>query len=228
MNKYVLVACECSQVVTKAFRSAGYIAFSCDLVDQYGGHPEWHIKRDCLQVISSPTFITCDGVKHSVPRWDLVIAHPPCTYLAKVQFYRYDRSRYGDDYVNNRIAERDNAVKFFRSILSCYPTFCDHLCVENPVGYMESMVPSSQSIQPYDFGHQASKETCLWLYNLPLLQGTNKVVCPRVWNDREHSYTSPWWLKSVYMTDPVERARYRSQTFQGIADAMVSQWGKLL
>lgn len=228
-NKYVLVACECSQKVCKAFRDIGYTAFSCDLVDQYGGHPEWHIKADALETISYPVFTTTDGVKHSVPRWDIVIAFPPCTYLARVQFPLYDRKKYGNAYVDDRISNRDKAINFFRSIMSSYPTYCDHLAIENPIGTINYWVKSpSQIIRPCEFGDDASKATCLWLYNLPLLTPTN-IIEPTMVIDPENGRPNcKWFADTRSITDPVLRSRVRSETFPGVAKAMADQWGKVL
>lgn len=203
----VLVACEESQAVCKAFRALGHEAYSCDLKPCSGGHPEWHIQCDALKLLSYP--------------WDLVIAHPPCTYLSnagarhlyKNHVLQFDRYNLGVE-----------AASFFYCFLNCS---VPRVCVENPLPSKVFGLPApSQVIQPYMFGHPFSKRTLLWLKNLPLLVPTDVVKpvacwCPSGSYVRTHSAAA----KGQFTRN---RAENRSKTFPGVASAMAAQWGCLL
>lgn len=198
----VLIACECSQVVCIAFRMAGFEAFSCDIQPSYGGHPEWHIQGDALAVLYSRS-------------WDLVIAHPPCTYLTKAgsQLLYPVPGQLNPE----RYALGLEAREFFMAFYD-YP---GRIAIENPTPCkVFDLPPYSQAIEPYMFGHPCTKRTLLWLHRLPILMATDIVVPTYSWcgSHRPKGATSPG----------VRSARLRSQTFEGVAAAMVAQWGPLL
>ena len=201
----VLVACECSQKVCKAFRRRSIEAFSCDIQDCYGGCPQWHIKGDVLEVLN-------DG-------WDLVIAHPPCTYLSKVQGNLiFERLSNGASVVRDydRLYSGIRAAIFFRSFLECSARF---VCVENPLMLRcYGIRPPDCVIQPFEFGEPFSKATGLWLRNLPPLMPTD-IIDPslvRSWHRVVPGFSKATKFKQV---------RLRSETFQGVANAIASQYG---
>lgn len=198
MTLKVLVACEESQTVCKAFRAKGHEAYSCDILPCSGGHPEWHIQDDVLNHLKG---------------WDLIIAHPPCTFLSVSGIHWNNRGRGWE--------ETDKALDFVRGIFAA-PV--DKLCLENPVSIISSRIRKpDQIIQPYQFGHDASKKTCLWLKGLPPLEPT-EYVPPRVVNGKNRwgNQTDSGQNK----LGPSEtRAQQRSTTYQGIAEAMADQWG---
>lgn len=202
----VLVACEESQAVCKEMRLLGHEAYSADIQDCSGGYPEWHIKGDVLPIINGRCrFVTCDGVRHEISdKWDMLIAHPPCTFLAKAGA---NSMRVNGDIVPDRYAKALAARDFFLKFLSAD---CDHIAVENPVPLSIVGFPRySQLIQPFEFGDPFSKKTCLWLKGLPPLMGT--VICS--------DYVS--------YTAQHRSAKMRSKTFPGIAAAMADQWSRL-
>ena len=163
----VLVACEESQEVCKAFRARGHEAYSCDIQECSGGHPEWHIQGDCLFIINgNSSFITADGKWHDLNnRWDLIIAHPPCTDLA-VSGARWFPEKQKD------FRQQKACVFFMQMALAD----CDRIAIENPIGIMSSVYRKpDQIIQPWQFGHGETKATCLWLKGLPHLVPTNIV-----------------------------------------------------
>lgn len=203
----ILVACEESQEVTKAFRELGHEAYSCDIIECSGGHPEWHIQDDCLRIIngavSVPYFITNDDSVHNVPtKWDMIIAFPPCTDLAVSGAKWFEEKR--------KDGRQQKSIDFFLTIANAN---CDKIAIENPVGIMSTYYKKpTQIIQPWQFGHGETKRTCLWLKNLPKLKPTNIV------NGRD---------QRVWRIGPsVDRAKLRSKTYTGIAKAMAEQWGK--
>lgn len=205
MNKYVLIACECSQVVTSEFRKLGYEAYSCDLVKCYGGHPEWHIIADAAQVVQGyAQFPLQNGRWVTVPRyWDLIIAHPPCTMLSHVSAVAYNQGKHSDEDVAF-------ARTFFLKMLYAP---CRHVAVENPAPMSRSgLPPYSQIIQPWQFGHEYSKRICLWLEGLPPLLPM-RAACQ---NHRQ-------WNKHC-----AGNARRRSHFWEYVAEAMAVQWGALL
>ena len=224
----VLVACEESQEVCKAFRARGHEAYSCDIQECSGGHPEWHIQDDVLRILNGykgggygcPWFTTNDGVNHDTPeRWDLIIAHPPCTDLA-VSGARWFPEKQKD------FRQQKACVFFMQMILAD----CDRIAVENPIGIMSSVYRKpDQIIQPYQFGHHVRKATCLWLKGLPPLAPTD-VVDPGELD--EHGFTIGAAMqmarddngKIIPWNDP-RTAKARSKTFPGIARAMAEQWG---
>lgn len=222
----VLVACEESQVVCKAFREKGHLAFSCDIQECSGGHPEWHIKGDVLRLLNGNCdFTTMDGTYHLLQgKWDLIIAHPPCTYFSNatmVNLGRKDRPEvFNDEWKQRFYANRERAFEFVKTI---YNAECEKICIENVVGYLSTHFKKpSQYIEPYYFGDPWKKKTCLWLKNLPKLEKNNEVIPKGKWV-RHH-------LKSKndlvgYENGGVYSAKERSRTFIGIAKAMAEQWG---
>lgn len=198
----VLVACEESQTVCKAFRARGHEAYSADILEPSGGHPEWHILGDVLPLINGRCkFRTIDGASHEVAgRWDMIIAFPPCTHLA-VSGARWFPQKRAD-------GRQQAAIDFFMQLVTAD---CDKIAVENPVSIMSTEYRKpDQTFQPWQFGHGASKKTCLWLKNLQPLKPTNIVDGreQRVWK----------------MPPSADRARNRAKTFTGVADAMAAQW----
>lgn len=218
----VLIACEESQTVCKAFRERGHEAYSCDLQEPSGGHPEWHILGDALKAVAGGAIFTMDGEAHEVGKWDMLIAHPPCTYLTSAGSMRLIRvAADGKKWIN---AERYNrmrkAVRFFKAFLF---TDVPLICVENPAPmHICELPPYSQIIQPYMFGHPYTKRTCLWLRGLPLLEPTCQVKPMARWVDTGHGRTTRTKLDGIH-----SRAKDRSKTFPGIAKAMAEQWGDL-
>lgn len=216
----ILVACEESQAVTIELRKLGHVAFSCDIIDCSGGHPEWHIKQDVLPLLNGNCFFkTCDAVEHTIPcSWDMIIAFPPCTYLTKASAVRM---RVNGNIVPERYAKAMDAKKFFLSILNAD---CDKVAVENPVPLSIVGLPGySQIIQPYQFGHPYTKKTCLWLKNLPQLRPTDIVsdgITPYVNGGCKDSHGNYRRFQGRKERDP----KVRSKTFPGIAHAMATQW----
>lgn len=213
----VLVACEESQRVCQAFRQRGHEAYSCDIQDCSGGHPEWHIKGDALAVVNGRCeFITQDGVKHRIDgKWDLLIAHPPCTYLSAVA----TRHLYKGGKLNQeRYQKGVEAAEFFQKFLSAD---CDKICVENPVHFKIFGLPKyTQIIHPYWFGDPFDKRTCLWLRGLPELVPTDMLT---EWNNCSQKAGEVG--KSWYTQGGKDRQKNRAKTFPGIARAMAEQWG---
>ena len=219
----VLVACEESQAVCKAFREKGHEAYSCDIIDCSGGHPEWHIEQDVIPLLNGNCeFETVDGIKHKiVGKWDMIIAHPPCTYLTVTGNRWFNVERYGEKAIQ-RQKDRKEAIKFFMEIANAD---CEKIVIENPIGVMSTVWRKpEQIIQPYMFGHSAAKKTCLWLKGVEPLNATNEVEPPeRVKFDS--GKTMPKWYADLWNLPREERSRLRSKTFQGIAEAMAEQWG---
>ena len=194
----VLVACEESQAVCKAFRNKGAEAFSCDLKDCSGGHPEWHIKGNALDYLDDD--------------WDLIIAHPPCTYLTIAGSIWLSRDC-------TRLSKGFEAADFFMKFYNCK---CDKVCIENPVPMkVFNLPPYSQIIYPYNFGAESKKKTCLWLKGLPLLKPTKQIdpdtipMYIREYKGKKKTCTQ-WYSNGNSVT--------RSKTFPEIAEAMADQW----
>lgn len=195
----ILVACEESQAVTKAFRARGHEAYSCDILPCSGGHPEWHIQ---------------DDVRKHLEGWDLIIAHPTCTYLTNSGVCWLHKDP-------NRWQLLDEAAEFFKVFINAP---CDKVAIENPIPHKYAVerigCKYDQIIQPWMFGHKERKATCLWLKGLAPLQGTNNVKeemlkLPKKEQHRIH-----------YLSPGPDRAKLRSKTFPGIAKAMAEQWGR--
>lgn len=219
----VLVACEESQAVTKAFRLVGHEAYSCDIEPCSGGHPEWHIHNDCLDLLDGHCeFYTFDGRYHRIDgTWDIIIAHPPCTYLTNAG-NKWFKPEYKDRFPD-REAKRDDAVKFFMDI---WYSNCDRVAIENPQGVMSSRFrPPDQYIEPYMFGDAAKKKTGLWLRGLATLRPTN-VVKPVIVECKSGAKEPKWHIDTMRLP-PAQRSKARSKTYPGIAHAMADQWGNL-
>lgn len=208
----VLIGCEESQAVCKAFRAMGHEAYSCDLKPCSGGHPEWHLQMDIFEAIGSR-------------KWDMMIAFPDCTYLTVTanKWLKDQPERKSGALVGAKRREaRSRAIEFFKALaLSDIP----RIAIENPVGCMSTEFRKpDQIIQPYQFGHKEQKKTCLWLKNLPLLVPTD-VVEPEPYHITASGKTMPrWYAYADKSNGQAARAEIRSKTFQGIADAMADQW----
>ena len=204
----ILVACEESQAVTKELRRLGHEAYSCDIIECSGGHPEWHIKGDVLPLLNGDcAFNTMDGENHYLSgRWDMIIAFPPCTDLA-VSGARHFAKKRAD-------GRQQASIDFFMKFANAH---CDMIAIENPVGIMSTRFRKpDQIINPYQFGHPETKKTCLWLKNLQPLEETENVYAymmtlPEKERSRIH------WMGSGH-------AKERSKTYPGIARAMAEQW----
>ena len=225
--KTLLVACEESQRVCIAFRQRGWEAYSCDIIDCYGGHPEYHIKQDVLPLLNGNCdFETCDGVKHHIDRWNMLIAHPPCTELCSA----------GQHWFSRGIKDpkmREDAVDFFMRFINAD---CEHIAVENTIGIMSTRYRKPDCVvQPWQFGHPETKATCLWLKNLPSLVPTNIIKKPEGgWENQQISNGKYTGFKNydengkiLAWNDPRTKV-IRSRTYIGIAEAMAEQWTKYL
>lgn len=220
----VLVACEESQRVCSAFRRLGHEAYSCDIIEPSGGHPEWHVLGDVLPLLERERereFTTMDGVTHTVDKWDLIIAHPPCTYLTNAGARHLWK---GHELNQERYQQGLEAKAFFMKFLNAD---CEHIAVENPIPSKVFELPKyTQTIQPYQFGHPFTKKTCLWLKGLPTLQPTNEVEPIATWcPSGSYSHKHGDKHRGMFTKD---RARNRSKTFEGIAEAMAEQWSEYL
>ena len=226
----VLVSCEESQRVCTAFREKGHNAFSCDILPCSGGHPEWHIQEDVLEILNPVTlfgtdkkgigFHTCDGEFHGfVGNWDLIIAHPPCTYLSNAGArWLYAGGKLNTERYRNGLAGKE----FFMAMLNAD---CPRIAVENPIPSSIYGLPEySQIIQPYYFGEPWSKKTCLWLKGLDILQPTDIVTDHKPYCS-SGSYSGTHDPKYKGASRKGGSAKSRSKTFWGIALAMAEQWG---
>lgn len=224
----VLVACEESQEVCKAFRAKGHRAFSCDIQECSGGHPEWHIKGDVLPLLNGDcVFQTVDGHYHEQPcEWDLLLAFPPCTHLSSSGQHWFSRGLKDPKL-------REDAVEFFMTFAKAN---CPRIAIENPVGIMSTCWRKpDQKIQPWQFGHPMTKTTCLWLKGLPALVPTEVLEKPETgWENQSFRPDGKYSSfvnydengKILAWNDP-RTAKIRSKTFPGIAKAMAEQWGTL-
>jgi hypothetical protein len=198
----VLVACEYSGRVRDAFRALSHDAWSCDLL-QTDSDPQWHIQEDALEQAYSG-------------QWDLMIAHPPCTYMtnAGVTWLHRDPSRW---------EKLDEGAAFFKAL---WDAPIERIAIENPIMHKYAKeriggMQQAQTIQPYQFGHLEQKATCLWLKGLPLLQPTSDLKAEtKALPDNERQ-------RLHYLPPSADRWKLRSTTFQGIANAMANQWGLL-
>lgn len=221
----VLVACEESQAVCIAFRERGHEAYSCDMQECSGGHPEWHIHADISQILMNGFFNTQNGDLHEVWRWDIMIAFPPCTFLANA----------GLHYLQSRPERRVDHKKAFDFVKELYNSKIEKVAIENPVGWLNTnWKKPDQIIQPYYFGDPEIKTTCLFLKNLPKL----------VYNDSDNLFEEKTMIDRPLPRGGVVRksgpkkgqmynyyfrqgknAKNRAKTFPGIAKAMAEQWG---
>jgi len=229
--KKVLIACEESQRVCIEFRKQGFEAYSCDIINQSGGHPEWHIQSDVTNLVNGNcSFKTTDGIIHKIEgKWDLIIAHPPCTYLTVSGNRWFNVEKYGDKAIK-RIKDREDAIKFFMIFVNAD---CEHIAIENPIGVMSTVYKKpNQIINPYMFGDPVRKPTCLWLKGLPELVA-DKPVKPVIIKANGTSYSGPAYYardengKILSWNDP-RTAKARSKTYPGIARAIAEQWSKFI
>lgn len=224
----ILVACEESQAVCKAFREKGHEAYSCDIQKCSGGAPNWHILMDAKAVIYGGVMRLQTGEKIYIDKWDLIIAHPPCTYLTSAATQCHSLKTAPINWINARTHNRIEAMKFFMMFVDAP---CDRIAIENPKGVMNTAYRKpDQIIHPYYFAESKedkenywTKATCLWLKGLPLLEHGELASEPY-----EHSIGknpdggNKNWTESVATKN---RAIARSKTFPGIARAMAEQWG---
>lgn len=216
---YILIACEESQAICREFRLLGHTAYSCDLQPSSGGHPEWHILGDCFAPMLHPMepFYTEDGTPHFTDHWDLVIAHPPCTYLADCARKYLNVERYGE-YAIERSRLQDEAAAFFMRFVN-ETQHISHLAIENPLGCMSRHYrKADQIIQPWWWGDPVQKSTCLWLRGLP----------PLVADFATHPPLDDSFFRRTRHLPDDERRRQRSKTFAGIAHAIATQWSNYL
>lgn len=246
----ILVACEESQAVTKELRKLGHEAFSCDLLPCSGGHPEWHFQEDVIQVMNGwfdsnevtinknfdLKFNVWEDIQefeykdHYIRQigweWDMMIAHPPCTFLA-VSGARWLYNKDGSKNVE-RYKNQAEALDFVQKLMDAP---INKIAIENPISVISSNIRKpDQIIQPYMFGDKAQKSTCLWLKNLPKLEPTDIVekgefkewVCKKTGKNKKQAL---WYYEALQKAKtPGERRTLRSKTFKGIAEAMATQW----
>lgn len=202
----ILVACEESQAVTIELRRLGHEAYSCDIIECSGGHPEWHLQQDVLPLLKE--------------KWDMILAFPPCTYLTVTGNRWFNVERYGEKAIQ-RHKDREQAINFFMAFANAD---CPRIAIENPIGVMSTAFRKpDQIIHPYMFGDSERKSTCLWLKGLPILTPTNWVKPNIVKYKNGKGTDSPWHMDTMKLP-PAERAKARSKTFPGIAKAMAEQW----
>lgn len=210
-NKRVLVACEESQAVTIEMRKLGIEAFSCDIMQCSGGHPEWHIQGDVLEQLKKG--------------WDLMIGFPPCTYLSSAGLHWLHKKE-------GRREQLESARIFFMALWDCP---IEKICLENPAGWMNTnWRKPTQIIEPFYFGDDERKRTCLWLKRLPRLNGRLEVAKnPSAFAPKPYQtlINKKGRKINVYFANKIEHigdSIARSKTFPGIAKAMAQQWGGLL
>lgn len=222
----ILIACEESQAVCKEFRKRGHEAYSCDLQEPSGGHPEWHILGDALKTIEGGAVVTMDGAVHEIGQWDMMIAHPPCTYLSNACTRGFSLRCTEAEKVVDRWKDRAYGAVFFMHFALAY---IPKICIENPVGFMNTAYrKADQIIDPYMFAESVedtenyvTKRTCLWLRGLPKLK-TNNLPKP----DNAALFGRYPSGKARCWEDTYSRSgKVRSKTFPGIAKAMAEQWG---
>lgn len=214
----ILIACEESQAVCKEFRKLGHEAYSCDILDCSGGHPEWHFKQDIFEVINRG--------------WDMMIAFPPCTHLTVSGARHFEQKR--------KDGRQQQGIDFFMAMINAP---IEKIAVENPIGIMSNVYKKpTQIIQPYYFGDPFQKTTCLWLKNLPPLYYNlepnlfdKNITATKdkgemiYWVDKKtgkQKSQAKWYYDAlINAKTKEERSTLRSKTFQGIAKAMATQWG---
>ena len=203
----ILVACEESQEVTKAFRELGHEAYSCDIEPCSGGHPEWHLQQDVIPLLEQD--------------WDMILAFPPCTYLTVTGNRWFNIEIYGEKAIK-RHEDRKKAIDFFMLFANAD---CEKIVIENPVGIMSSKWRKpNQIVQPHQFGDPFEKKTCFWIKGVPNLVSTNEVEPPER-TQFKSGKTMPTWYAQAWKLPKEERVKLRSKTFPGIAKAMADQWG---
>lgn len=235
----ILIACEESQAVTKEFRNLGHDAYSCDIIDQSGGHPEWHIKEDVLPLLNGNcTFKTTDGIEHTINgKWDMIIAFPPCIHLTVSGARHFEKKRSD--------GRQREGIEFFCKFLNAD---CDKIVIENPVGiisgdYIPKWFPDlaekynlprkqNQIIHPWMFGDNYAKSTCLWIKgvdNLVPIITEQPEMEYKEWIDKKtgKKKRQNLWVFNALRDAKTqeERSLIRSKTFPGVAKAMATQWG---
>jgi len=223
----VLAACEESQAVTIELRKLGHKAYSCDVEQCSGGHPEWHIQQDVIPLLNGDcSFKTMDGAEHYIDgRWDMIIAFPPCTYLTNVATRHHSIAFTSLEKINLRTQKRIDGMRFFMAFANAD---CEHIAIENPVGVMNTAYRKpSQIVSPYMFAESindeenyVTKATCLWLKGLKPLE-TNDLPKP---NNAELWGISPKGKAYTWEDTFSKNPGIRSKTFLGIARAMAEQW----
>lgn len=205
----VLVACEESQAVTIELRKLGHEAYSNDLKECSGDHPEWHMSGDCFDVIRSS-------------QWDMIIMHPPCTHLTVAGNRHYAKGK-------DKHYMRLESAEFVQRLWDLATSVCEKVAMENPVGCISTMcsVPKAQYIQPYEYGHKARKKTGLWLHGLPKLVPT-EIVEPEIVeyiraNGKKTTFSKDY-MEGVDRSGKMKASTKRSKTYTGIAKAMAEQW----
>lgn len=215
----ILVACEESQAVTKELRRLGHEAYSCDIIDQSGGHPEWHIMQNVLPLLNGDCeFMSMDGKHHSVSgKWDMIIAFPPCTKTSNAGARHLWKGG------------KLNIQRYFEGLcgkalfMAIWAADCERVCIENPTPSKVFDFPEpSQAIQPFEYGHPFTKKTLLWHRGVEPLKPTNIVQPQRTWCP-SGSYSGKHNDKHLGMFT-TDRAKNRAKTFPGIAKAMAEQW----
>ena len=207
----ILVACEESQAVTKELRKLGHEAFSCDLLPCSGGHPEWHYQQDVFEVIDKG--------------WDMMIAHPPCTFLA-VSGARWLYNKDG----SKNVERWENQAKALDFVQKLMDVPINKIAIENPISVISSNIRKpDQIVQPWQFGDKAQKSTCLWLKNLPKLEPTDIVekgeFIEFISKKGVKKKQPKWYFEALKNAKtPAERRTLRSKTFKGMAEAMAEQW----
>lgn len=205
----ILVACEESQRVTIEMRRLGHEAYSCDIQEPSGGHPEWHIHGDALKALRGEIIQTMDGETHVIGKWDMLIAHPPCTHLAVSGARWFAEGK-------KPLSLRKEAADFFLKFANAD---IPKIAIENPVSVMSTIYRKpDQIIHPWQYGHEEEKTTCLWLKGLPKLEPTNNV------REKMMKLSKKERERNWYMSPGPERAKERSKTYPGIARAMAEQW----
>ena len=210
----ILVACEESQRVCTEFRKRGHRAFSCDIIEPSGGHPEWHIQADVLPLLNGDCkFTTLDGREHKQDgKWDMLIAFPPCTHLSN------SGQRWFTEGKKPFSLQRKAICFFYKFVLAD----CDKKVIENPIGVMSTAYRKpDQIINPFEFGETECKNTCLWLKGLPHLQPTE--IIPK--QQRTRNLYQGFYNGKFNAWKDKETAKIRSKTFPGVAKAMAKQWG---
>lgn len=225
----ILLGCEESQTVCIAFRILGIEAYSCDILPCSGGHPEWHLQMDVFQAINAGELKTQDGNTVFIDKWTMGIFFPDCTYLTVTanKWYKDQPPRKSGALVGSeRRKAREEAIEFFKKL---YNSNIDLVAMENPIGIISTVFRKpDQIITPNQFGHKEPKKTCIWLKGgLPLLKPTC-IVEPEYHTTESGKRMPKWYAYADKSKGQKERAKIRSKTFQGIADAMADQWSKFL
>jgi hypothetical protein len=225
----VLVACEESQAVTVELRKLGHEAYSCDIEPCSGGHPEWHLYGDVMLALRGCGLMPLEsgGVLAIPEKWDVIVAFPPCTYLTHAGTRHFSPKMNPPEKIEARKKLREEAAEFFMTFANAD---CDKIAIENPVGWMNTTYRKpDQIIQPYWFGDNAQKRTCLWLKGLPKLEPTDMLPKPEpmyICEGEKCKGKRIGWCEGMrnIKGGQKERAKARSKTFPGIAKAMATQW----